>query len=67
MNSKGVDFLLVEDNPDHVELIVKALQDNNVLNKVHFAIPIYCAGYFCLFFQVFCYDWIVSKNRKTFQ
>ena len=35
MNLQGVDFLLVEDNPDHVELIRKALQDNNVLNEVH--------------------------------
>jgi len=30
-----VDILLVEDNADHVELIVKALRDNNVLNEVH--------------------------------
>jgi CheY-like chemotaxis protein len=35
MNPQGVDFLLVEDNPDHVELILKALRDNNVLNEVH--------------------------------
>jgi two-component system response regulator len=35
MNQKAVDILLIEDNPDHVELIVKALQDNNVLNEVH--------------------------------
>ena len=34
MTLQGADFLLVEDNPDHVELIVKALQDNNVLNEV---------------------------------
>jgi two-component system response regulator len=32
---KGIDILLVEDNPDHVELILKALRDNNVLNEVH--------------------------------
>ncbi len=35
MDPKSVDILLIEDNPDHVELIVKALQDNNVLNEVH--------------------------------
>jgi len=33
-----VDILLVEDNADHVELIVKALRNNNVLNEVHVAI-----------------------------
>jgi CheY-like chemotaxis protein len=32
---KPVDILLVEDNPDHVELTVKALRDNNVLNEVY--------------------------------
>ena len=32
-----IDVLLVEDNPDHVELILKALRDNNVLNEVHVA------------------------------
>lgn len=32
---REIDILLVEDNPDHVELTVKALQDNNVLNEVH--------------------------------
>ena len=35
MNPHSVDILLVEDNPDHVELILKALRDNNVLNEVH--------------------------------
>ena len=35
MNPKSVDILLIEDNPDHVELIIKALRDNNVLNEVH--------------------------------
>jgi CheY-like chemotaxis protein len=35
MNPKSVDILLIEDNPDHVELIVKTLQDNGVLNEVH--------------------------------
>ncbi len=33
-NPHSVDILLVEDNLDHVELILKALQDNNVLNEV---------------------------------
>ena len=35
MDPQPVDILLVEDNPDHVELILKALRDNNVLNEVH--------------------------------
>jgi len=35
MDQKSVDILLIEDNADHVELIVKALRDNNVLNEVH--------------------------------
>ena len=35
MNPQPVDILLVEDNPDHVELILKALRDNNVLNEVY--------------------------------
>jgi len=38
MEPKSVDILLVEDNADHVELIVKALRNNNVLNEVHVAI-----------------------------
>jgi CheY-like chemotaxis protein len=33
-----VDILLVEDNADHVELILKALKNNNVLNEVHVVI-----------------------------
>jgi two-component system response regulator len=37
MAQKSVDILLVEDNADHVELIVKALRDNNVLSEVHVA------------------------------
>ena len=36
-NPHSIDILLVEDNPDHVELILKALRDNNVLNEVHVA------------------------------
>ncbi|MGD0918092.1 MAG: response regulator [Thermodesulfobacteriota bacterium] len=35
MDQKAVDILLIEDNADHVELIIKALRDNNVLNEVH--------------------------------
>jgi two-component system response regulator len=35
MDPQPVDILLVEDNPDHVELILKVLQDSNVLNQVH--------------------------------
>jgi two-component system response regulator len=35
MDKKSVDILLIEDNADHVELILKALRDNNVLNEVH--------------------------------
>lgn len=35
MKTKGTDFLLVEDNLDHIELILKALENNNVLNEVH--------------------------------
>ena len=38
MSPKSIDILLVEDNADHVELIVKALRNNNVLNEVHVAI-----------------------------
>ena len=34
MDRKSVDILLIEDNPDHVELILKALGENNVLNEV---------------------------------
>jgi len=34
MGRESVDILLIEDNPDHVELILKALRDNNVLNEV---------------------------------
>jgi CheY-like chemotaxis protein len=30
-----VDILLIEDNPDHAELIIKALRNNGVLNEMH--------------------------------
>ena len=35
MDSQSVDILLVEDNLDHVELIVKALRHDDVLTQVH--------------------------------
>jgi two-component system, response regulator len=38
LNRKSIDILLIEDNADHAELIVKALRNNNVLNDVHVAI-----------------------------
>ena len=34
-NPHSIDVLLVEDNPDHVELTLKVLQENNILNEVH--------------------------------
>jgi CheY-like chemotaxis protein len=37
MKGKSVDILLIEDNPDHVELTLTALSNNNVLNEVHVA------------------------------
>lgn len=35
MDRQCADILLVEDNPDHVELILRTLRDNNLLNEVH--------------------------------
>ena len=35
MNTQPIDILLVEDNPDHVELIVRALRDNDLVREVH--------------------------------
>jgi len=35
MKGKPVEILLVEDELDHVELIIGALKDNNVLNDIH--------------------------------
>lgn len=32
---EGFDILLIEDNPDHAELIRRALEDDQVINKVH--------------------------------
>ena len=37
VNSQPIDILLVEDNPDHVELILEALRNNHILNEVHVA------------------------------
>lgn len=31
---RGVNVLLVEDNPDHAELTLKALKDGNILNEI---------------------------------
>jgi len=36
-NPHSIDVLLVEDNPDHVELILKVLRGNNILNEVYVA------------------------------
>jgi len=35
MKGKPVDILLVEDNPDHAEITLKALKQNNILNEVY--------------------------------
>ena len=35
METKIVEILLVEDNPDDVELTLRALKKNNLANKVH--------------------------------
>ena len=35
MKGKPVDILLVEDNPDHVELTIRALKGNNLLNEIY--------------------------------
>jgi len=35
MKGKPVDILLVEDNPDHAELTIKALKQNNVSNEIY--------------------------------
>ncbi len=37
MNDKPVEILLVEDNPNDVELTLLALQDNNLTNPIHVA------------------------------
>ncbi len=35
MKGKPVDILLVEDNEDHIELTLRALKNNNVINEIH--------------------------------
>ena len=35
MKNEPVDILFVEDNPDHIELVLEALQENGVLNTIH--------------------------------
>lgn len=35
MKSQPTDILLVEDNPDHTELILDALQNHKIINVVH--------------------------------
>ncbi|MDI6776120.1 MAG: response regulator [Syntrophales bacterium] len=35
MNVKPVNILLVEDNEDHVELTLRALRNNNLINEVY--------------------------------
>ena len=35
MRLKSVDILLVEDNPDHAELTIRALKENNILNTIY--------------------------------
>jgi len=35
MGSNGIPLLLVEDNPDHAELTIKALQKGKLANRIH--------------------------------
>ena len=35
MGSNGISLLLVEDNPDHAELTMKALQRGKLVNQIH--------------------------------
>ena len=35
MQGAAVEILLVEDDPDHAELIIRGLQDNGVANRIH--------------------------------
>lgn len=35
MQGEAADILLVEDDPDHAELIIRGLQDNGVANRIH--------------------------------
>ena len=34
MKGKPVDILLVEDNEDHIELTLRALKNNNLINDI---------------------------------
>jgi CheY-like chemotaxis protein len=35
MKGKPVNILLVEDNEDHIELTLRALKNNNIINEIH--------------------------------
>ena len=35
MNGEPLVILLVEDNPDHTELIKRTLAENRIINKIH--------------------------------
>ena len=35
MQGEAVEILLVEDDPDHAELIIRGLEDNLVANRIH--------------------------------
>jgi len=35
MDLKPIKILLVEDNPDHIELTLRALRNNNVVNEIY--------------------------------
>ncbi len=35
MNGEAVIILLVEDDPNHAELILRGLQDNHMANQIH--------------------------------
>jgi CheY-like chemotaxis protein len=37
INANGVEILIVEDNPDDVELTLRALRKNNLANRIHVA------------------------------
>ena len=54
MSHEAVDILLVEDNPDDVELALLALRRNNLANQIHVARDgaealdfLFCRGAFC--------------------
>ena len=35
MNGEPLNILLVEDNPDHAELVMRSFRDHHVANKIH--------------------------------